>query len=156
VITGQHHERYDGSGYPDKIKGDEISQLGQMASIVDVYDALTSNRIYHNGMEPTATLKKLFEWGKFHFNAHLVERFICMIGIYPVGSLIRLDSGLLGIVVNPGQENLLRPTVRVVFDTRRDFAVAPHDIDLSIRLDDSVVGHESPQKWDIAPLSYLN
>jgi putative nucleotidyltransferase with HDIG domain len=156
VITGQHHERYDGTGYPDKIKGDEISQFGQMASIVDVYDALTSNRIYHKGMEPTATLKKLFEWSKFHFNAHLVERFICMIGIYPVGSLVRLESGLLGIVVNPGQEDLLHPTVRVVFDTKRDFAVAPHDIDLSIQLGDSVVGHESPQKWDIAPLSYLN
>jgi putative nucleotidyltransferase with HDIG domain len=156
VITGQHHERYDGTGYPDHIKRDEISQLGQMASIVDVYDALTSNRIYHIGMEPTAVLKKLFEWSKFHFNPHLVERFICMIGIYPVGSLVRLESGMLGIVVDPGQESLLRPIVRVVFDTRRDFAVAPHDIDLSIQSDDSIVGHESPQRWDIYPFSYLN
>lgn len=156
VITGQHHERYDGTGYPDKIKMGEISQLGQMASIVDVYDALTSNRIYHKGMEPTATLKKLFEWSKFHFNAHLVERFICMIGIYPVGSLVRLESGLLGIVVNQDEDDLLHPTVRVVFDTKRDFAVAPHDIDLSVQLSDRVVGHESPQKWDIAPLSFLN
>lgn len=156
IITGQHHERFDGTGYPEKMQKDEISQLGQMASIVDVYDALTSERIYHKGMAPTAALNKLFEWSKFHFNPHLVERFICMIGIYPVGSLVRLQSGLLGVVVDSGQESLLRPMVRVVFDTRRDFAVAPHDIDLSVQLDDSIVGHESPKKWNIFPFSYLD
>jgi len=156
VIAAQHHERYDGTGYPGKIKMGEISQLGQMASIVDVYDALTSNRVYHRGMEPTSALKKLFEWSKYHFDAHLVERFICMIGIYPVGSLVMLESGLLGIVVNQGLESLLRPTVRVVFDARRNFAVAPHDIDLSASYGDSIVGHESPQKWNISPFSYFN
>jgi len=155
VIAGQHHERYDGTGYPDKIKRDEISQLGQMASIVDVYDALTSDRIYHKGMEPTAALKKLFEWSKFHFNAELVQHFICLIGIYPVGSLVRLESGLLGIVVNPGNENLLRPTVRTVFDIRRERSVTPHDIDLSIQLGDSIVQHESPHNWGIDPFKYL-
>lgn len=155
VIAGQHHERYDGTGYPDKIKREEISQLGQMASIVDVYDALTSNRIYHKSMEPTAALKKLFEWGKFHFNAELVEHFICLIGIYPVGSLVRLESGLLGIVVNPGSENLLRPTVRTVFDIKREQPITPKDIDLSIQLGDSIVQHESPISWGIDTFRYL-
>ena len=155
LITGQHHERHDGTGYPDRLKGDEISQLGQMASIADVYDALTSNRVYHKGMEPTAALKKLFEWSKFHFDAKLVERFICLIGIYPVGSLVRLNSGVLGVVVNPGDASLLRPVVRVVFDVKRDYAVTPFDVDLSRQLDDSIIQHEPPQHWGIEPFNYL-
>jgi putative nucleotidyltransferase with HDIG domain len=155
VITGQHHERYDGTGYPDKIKRDEISQLGQMAAIADVYDALTSDRIYHKGMQPTAALKKLFEWSKFHFNAELVQHFICLIGIYPVGSLVRLESGTLGIVVNPGNENMLRPIVRGVFDIKNEHSIRPYDIDLSTQLGDGIVQHESPHRWGIDPFKYL-
>lgn len=154
-ITGQHHERYDGTGYPDKIKTDEISRFGQMAAIVDVYDALTSDRIYHKGMEPTAALKKLFEWSKFHFNTELVERFIRLIGIYPVGSLVRLESGMLGVVVSPGKESLLHPTVRTVFDIKHKYFVTPHDIDLSIQRGDSIIQHESPHRWGIEPFKHL-
>lgn len=155
LITGQHHERYDGTGYPDKIQKDEISQLGQMAAIVDVYDALTSDRVYHKGMEPTAALKKLFEWSKFHFNAELVQHFICLIGIYPVGTLVKLESGLLAVVVSPGNENLLRPIVRTVYDIKREYPVEPQDIDLSTQLGDSIVQYESPGKWKIDPFKYL-
>lgn len=155
MITGQHHERYDGTGYPDKLQKDEISTLGQMAAIVDVYDALTSNRVYHKGMEPTAVLKKLFEWGKFHFNAELVEHFICLIGIYPVGTLVKLESGFLAVVVNPGHENLLHPTVRTVFDIKREYPVTPQDIDLSVQRGDSIVQYELPEKWGIDPFKFL-
>ncbi len=154
-IAGQHHERYDGTGYPDKIKMDEISPLGQMASIVDVYDALTSDRVYHKGMEPTAALKKLFEWSKFHFNAEMVQHFICMIGIYPVGSLVKLESGFLGVVVNSGDESLLRPLVRAVYDLKKNHPITPRDIDLSTQQGDSIVQHESPQRWGINPFQFL-
>jgi putative nucleotidyltransferase with HDIG domain len=154
-IAGQHHERYDGTGYPDKLRADEISQFGQMAAIVDVYDALTSDRIYHNGMEPTAALKKLFEWSKFHFNPLLVQRFIHLLGIYPVGSLVMLESGALGVVVKSGSESLLRPTVRIMYSTRHGHFVAPYDIDLAVRSGDSILQHESPRKWGIDPYSYL-
>ena len=154
LITGQHHERYDGTGYPDKLKQDDISQFGQMAAITDVYDALTSDRIYHKGMEPTAALKKLFEWSKFHFNAELVQRFICLIGIYPVGSLVKLESGLLAVVVAPGVESLLRPVVRTVFDTKRNLFTTPQDIDLSNKTD-GIVQYETPRNWSIDPFKYL-
>lgn len=154
VITVQHHERYDGSGYPNRMRQDEISRLGQMAAIVDVYDALTSDRVYHKGMEPTAALKKLFEWSKFHFNAELVERFICLIGIYPVGTLVSLESGMLGIVVHPGSESLLRPIVRIIFDVKRGCYIVPRDMDLSLRLD-SIVQYETPSRWGIDPFKYL-
>lgn len=155
LITGQHHERYDGTGYPSKLQGKQISPLGQMASIVDVYDALTSNRVYHKGLEPTAALKKLFEWSKFHFNAELVEHFICLIGIYPVGTLVRLESDMLAVVISPGEESLLRPIVRTVFDIKLGYPVTtPHDIDLSAKLD-SIVQYESPAQWGIDPYKYL-
>lgn len=159
VIAAQHHERIDGTGYPDRLKQDGISHFGQMASIVDVYDALTSNRIYHQSIEPTAALKKLFEWGKSHFNEELVHHFIRAIGIYPVGSLVRLESGLLGVVVEPDNENLLHPTVRIVYDVTSGTFVPPHDMDLSKppagTEGDKIVGHESPRKWHIDPYAYL-
>ncbi len=155
IITGQHHERFDGTGYPGRLKEKQISPLGQMASIVDVYDALTSNRIYHKGMEPTAALKKLFEWSKFHFNAELVERFICLIGIYPVGTLVKLESEMLAVVISPGQGSLLRPLVRVVFDIQRGQPLmTPYDIDLEAKTD-SIVQYESPLQWGIDQYKYL-
>lgn len=159
-IIGQHHERYDGSGYPDHLHQDEISKLGQMAAIVDVYDALTSNRVYHTGMEPTAALKKLYEWSSHHFNPDLVRRFIQAIGIYPVGALVRLQSGLIGVVIQPGRENLLHPVVRVVFDRNRNLAVMPpFDIDLAQtsgdHAGDAIVKHEEPRRWGIDPYAFL-
>jgi putative nucleotidyltransferase with HDIG domain len=156
TIAAQHHERVDGSGYPASLKADAISQLGQMAAIVDVYDAITSNRIYHQAMEPTEALRKLLEWSKFHFNEDLVQHFIRCIGIYPVGTLVGLESGLLGVVIEEGSQNLLHPVVRVVYDSRKNCAVAPHDIDLARSgTHDRIVGHESAEKWRINPLQYL-
>jgi putative nucleotidyltransferase with HDIG domain len=153
LITGQHHERYDGTGYPDKLKENAISDFGQMASIVDVYDALTSNRVYHKGMEPTAALKKLFEWSKFHFNEELVQHFIRVIGIYPVGSLVSLESGLLAVVVQQGENNLLHPLVRAIFDPVKGF-ITPYDIDLATG-NDCIANHEQPTKWGVDPFKYI-
>lgn len=155
LVAAQHHERYDGTGYPDRLKGPEISEIGQMAAIVDVYDALTSNRVYHKGMEPTEALKKLFEWSKFHFNEELVQQFIRVIGIYPAGSLVSLDSGQLAVVVKPGEQNLLKPLVRVIFDPRSGF-VAPRDLDLADRhTREKIVSHELPDKWKIDPFKFI-
>ncbi|OIQ81725.1 cyclic di-GMP phosphodiesterase response regulator RpfG [mine drainage metagenome] len=159
LIAGQHHERFDGAGYPDKLKGDEISQFGQLASIVDVYDALTSHRIYHKGIEPAEALKKLFEWSRFHFNGKLVQHFIRTVGIYPTGTLVALESGFLGVVVKPGQTDLLHPVVRIVFDSGLDVPVIPRDVDLSRSVGkgggDRIVRNEHPEKWGIDPYKYL-
>ncbi len=153
LIAGQHHERFDGTGYPDKLKDDGISVFGQMAAIVDVYDALTSNRIYHKGMEPTAALKKLFEWGKFHFNEELVQHFIRVIGIYPVGALVSLESGQLAVVVQQGEKSLLQPQVRIIFDLEKGY-ITPRDLDLSSG-NDHIVNHELADKWGIDPFKYI-
>jgi putative nucleotidyltransferase with HDIG domain len=159
LITGQHHERYDGSGYPDHLHEDKITVLGQMASIVDVYDALTSNRVYHSGMEPTAALRKLYEWSNHHFDLGLVNRFIHAIGIYPVGSLVLLESDKIAVVIQPGKENLMHPVVRVVFDRKKNQRVTPFDVDLS-KPDghgggNHIVRHEEPHKWGLNPFDYF-
>ena len=155
-IAAQHHERFDGSGYPNKLKSNAISQLGQMAAIVDVYDAITSTRIYHDPMEPTDALRKLLEWSKFHFNEELVQHFIRCIGIYPVSTLVRLESGLLGVVIEEGRQKLLCPIVRAIYDSKKNCAITPHDIDLSQSFaHDRIVGHESAEKRGINARKYF-
>jgi putative nucleotidyltransferase with HDIG domain len=156
-IAGEHHERFEGTGYPERFKGEEISQLGRMAAIVDVYDAITSNRVYHKGMEPPAALKKLFEWSNHHFDEELVQHFIQAIGIYPVGSLVKLDSQRLAVIIEQGSEGLLYPKVRVVYDMRHRRKVTPFDLDLSLpeSAGDSIVSNEEPETWNINPFEYL-
>ncbi len=156
-IAGEHHERFEGTGYPYRLQGTEISQLGRMSAVVDVYDAISSNRIYHTGMEPALALKKLFEWSEHHFDPELVQHFIQAIGIYPVGSLVMLDSQLVGIVVEQGEKGLLFPIVRILFDAKRRQKLAPTDIDLSDPRHggDHIIGNEEPEDWGINPFDYL-
>ena len=156
-IAGEHHERFDGSGYPRGCTGSEISLVGRMAAVVDVYDAITSNRVYHRGMEPALALKKLFEWSEFHFDPELIQHFIQAIGIYPVGSLVRLDSQRIGIVVEQGEKGLLFPVVRVVYDAKRRKKLDPIDIDLSHTQHngDHILNNEQPEDWGINPFDYL-
>jgi putative nucleotidyltransferase with HDIG domain len=156
-VAGEHHERFEGSGYPERIKGSEISTLGRMAAIVDVYDAITSNRIYHKGMEPPAALTKLFEWSEQHFDPELVQHFIQAIGIYPVGSLVRLDSNRLAVVMEQGAQGLLFPKVRVVYDIQRGKKIPPMDLDLSDPATggDAIARNEEPEAWGLNPFEYL-
>lgn len=155
-VVMEHHERHDGTGYPNALQGEQISLYGQMAAIVDVYDALTSNRVYHQGMEPTAVLHKLLEWSEHHFNPELVHYFIRTVGIYPVGSLVRLSSQYLAIVIDQHHENLLHPKVRVIFNTRNQSYVPPRDIDLANpAIDDQILSFEIPTRWHIDPYQHF-
>jgi putative nucleotidyltransferase with HDIG domain len=155
-VAGEHHERFEGSGYPEQLRGGEISQLGRMAAIVDVYDALTSNRIYHKGMEPPAALTKLFEWSDHHFDAELVQHFIQAIGIYPVGSLVKLASNRLAVVMEQSVQGLLSPKVRMMYDISRGRRLSPVDLDLADpACDDSIVCNEDPEIWGQNPFEYL-
>jgi putative nucleotidyltransferase with HDIG domain len=155
LMCAEHHERVDGTGYPEKLSGDEISVFGQMSAIVDVYDAMTSDRCYQKKMNPSEVLRKLFEWSKFHFNRNLVQRFIRCIGIYPIGTLVRLESGMLAVVINHGEKDILKPTVRVIFNSERKILVIPYDLDLSENGGDRVLSYEAPEQWDIDPIAYL-
>ncbi len=111
--------------------GGAISELAQMAAIVDVYDAITSERCYHKGMPAAEALRKMYEWSKFHFNPALVQEFMRCVGIYPVGTLVLLESGRLGVVVEPHETSLLTPKVNVFFHTRQQRYIKPETVDLS-------------------------
>jgi HD-GYP domain-containing protein (c-di-GMP phosphodiesterase class II) len=158
-ITLHHHERRDGSGYPDKRGEGEISELAQMAAIVDVYDAITSDRCYHKGMPAAEALRKIYEWSKFHFCPSLVQEFMRCVGIYPVGTLVLLESGRLGVVTEPHETSLLTPKVNVFFNTRTETYIRPQALDLSKALGfgggDKIVRHESAEKWRVDPLRFL-
>jgi HD-GYP domain-containing protein (c-di-GMP phosphodiesterase class II) len=153
AVAAQHHERFDGTGYPNKLKGEAISLYGQMGAIVDVYDAITSNRCYHKGMPPTEALRKLLEWSKFHFKPELVQIFIRTLGIYPTGSLVRLESGRLAVVEEQHADRLMQPTVRVIYHVK-GYYLPPEKVDLR-HSQDRIVGHENFEQWNIDPAQWM-
>jgi HD-GYP domain-containing protein (c-di-GMP phosphodiesterase class II) len=153
-VTAEHHERFDGTGYPHKLSGDAISLYGQMAAIVDVYDAISSDRIYHKGMPPTQALKKLLEWSSHHFDPQLVQAFIRAIGIYPTGALVQLESKRLGVVVEQNEKSLLEPVVRIFYHAGKQHYIPPEIVDLA-KVQDRVASFESFDKWKINPYQWL-
>ncbi|MDI1245481.1 MAG: HD-GYP domain-containing protein [Rhodoferax sp.] len=158
-VVAQHHERFDGSGYPLRLKGSEMSVYGQMASIVDVYDAMTSDRVYRMGMDPTLAVRKMFEWSRSHFDPELIQIFVRTIGIYPVGTLVMLESKRIAIILNQDGRDLTRPVVRAVYDATKRCYIPPQDIDLSANLGhgggDRITSHESASKWGIDPQQFI-
>lgn len=159
IVTGQHHERMDGSGYPAGLKGDEITQFGQMAAIVDIYDAVTSNRVYHTAMEPAEALRKMFEWSPKALNRDLVDQFVRTLGIYPVGTLVRLKSNRLAVVLSRGKQDPMKPAVSVVMETQGRRLIGPQYLNLEDQsrepFQDKIVAVESPQAWGIEPARFL-
>jgi HD-GYP domain-containing protein (c-di-GMP phosphodiesterase class II) len=160
TMAAQHHERFDGTGYPLGLKGEEISYYARGLAIADVYDAMTSKRCYQDNFLPTEVLKKLYEWSSYHYDRNLVEQFIRCVGIYPVGTLVRLESGLVGVVFQHGEKSLLYPIVRIVYNAKYgSFVRVPYDLDLSQPSkksgEDRIVSYESPEKFGIKPEMYL-
>ncbi|MBF0621447.1 MAG: HD-GYP domain-containing protein [Magnetococcales bacterium] len=158
-VAGQHHERYDGSGYPHKLKGDQISLFGQMSALVDVYDAITSDRCYHKGMPPHVALRKMLEWSKHHFDLNLYHSFVRCVGIYPIGTLVVMENGLMGVVIQSNQESLLHPIVNVIYDTAKNRPLTPEIMDL-LEYREKGSGYkirheESPARWKIDPKAFM-
>ncbi|OGS81452.1 MAG: phosphodiesterase [Gallionellales bacterium GWA2_59_43] len=145
-----HHEKVDGSGYPHGLAGGEISMYARMGAVCDVYDAITSNRPYKNGWEPAESIRKMAEWSKGHFDQRIFEAFVRSVGIYPIGSLVRLESDHLGVVVEQTAQSLLRPILMVFFSIKSNARMPPELLDLSKpACKDKIVSHEDPLKWDI-------
>lgn len=151
-----HHERMDGNGYPHRFAGEQISLYARMGAVCDVYDAITSNRPYKDGWDPAESLRRMAEWSKGHFDAHVFQAFVKSIGIYPIGSLVRLKSGRLGVVVDQSEKSLLAPRVRVFYSTKSNLRIPPEVLDLSRpNAADKIVAHEDPSKWQFADLNEL-
>ena len=145
-----HHEKTDGSGYPDHLKGDEISLFAKMGAVCDVYDAITSNRPYKSGWDPAESIRKMTEWCKGHFDERVFQAFVKSIGIYPTGSLIRLSSGRLGVVIEQSEKSLLSPRVKVFFSTKSKAYIPPELIDLSRPgCNEKIAGREDAATWGL-------
>ncbi|MBE0618791.1 MAG: HD-GYP domain-containing protein [Proteobacteria bacterium] len=114
AVALNHHERFNGRGYPRGLQGLNIGKFGLISAIVDVYDAITSDRVYHKGMPSHQAVQKIYEWGKTDFYPIYVQKFIQCLGIYPIGSVVQLDTGEVGVVCRQNHDQLLRPRVRLV------------------------------------------
>ena len=151
-----HHEKVDGSGYPERLSDTQISLYAKMGAVCDVYDAITSNRPYKNGWEPAESIRKMAEWCEGHFDQRIFQAFVRSIGIYPVGSLVRLASGRLAVVIQQTEKSLLMPKVKIFFSTKSKCRIAPEISDLSQSgCKDKIVSYEEPDKWDIKDVQEL-
>jgi HD-GYP domain-containing protein (c-di-GMP phosphodiesterase class II) len=129
-----HHEKYNGSGYPDGLRGDAVGEFARILAVADVYDALTSQRVYKPSLAPSRALRIMYGIRETDYHPGLVERFIRCLGIYPIGTLVRLTTGETGVVVQGAPLSPLLPTVRVVLDAERR-AMPPRDLDLAALAD---------------------
>lgn len=141
-----HHERVDGAGYPDKLSGDNLSLYARMGAVCDVYDAITSNRCYKLAWEPAEALRKMAEWQEGHFDHTVFHAFVKTIGIYPSGTLVKLKSTRLAVVLEQSEKNLLTPIVKVFFSTKSNTPIPPEILELA-QSSDSILNAEDPQKW---------
>ena len=155
-VVLHHHEKTDGSGYPKGLKDQEISLYAKMGAICDVYDAITSNRPYKAGWDPAESLRKMAEWANGHFDPAVFQAFVKSLGIYPIGSLVRLSTGRLGLVIEQSAKSLLTPRIKVFFSTRSNTRIPPEVIDLSLPgCPEKITSREDPAKWNFPDLNEL-
>lgn len=123
--VNEHHERYDGSGYPRGIKGEQISLLGGMAGLVDTYTAMIAARPYAPPVSVQQALHDLYSSRNHDFKSELVEEFIQCVGVFPVGSLVELNTAEVAVVVSQNRTRRLKPRVMLVVDSNRQSFATP-------------------------------
>ena len=129
VLT--HHERFDGSGYPNGLAGLKIPVYGRMAAIIDCYDAMTSKRVFSSSIEPAKALQQIFSWRNSLFQAELVEEFVKCMGVYPNGSFVELKSGEVALVISQNTVHKLNPKILLVLDSNKQIYKTTRFVDMS-------------------------
>jgi putative nucleotidyltransferase with HDIG domain len=148
-VVLHHHEKYDGTGYPHGLKGEAISLHARMAAICDVYDAITSNRPYKDGWAPAESIARMLEW-EGHFDPKLLDAFVRSIGIYPVGTLVRLRSNRLGLVVAENRREPTHPKVKAFYSIYERALTRPEIVPIGTSLrDDAIIKRELPEHWNL-------
>ena len=154
-VVRHHHERMSGNGYPDRMPGEKISMLARMGAVTDVYDAITSNRPYKAGWDPGESLARMASW-KGHFDEEVLKAFIKSLGIYPTGSLVRLSSGRLAVVVEQNQNKITLPKVKIFFSTNSGTQLRPQMLDLSVPgCTEKILGREPRENWPFENIEEL-
>lgn len=136
-MVAEHHERFDGSGYPNRLAGKAISPLGKMAGLVDTYDAMTSERPYARALTSVEAVSKLYDLRNTEFQSQLVEEFIQAIGVYPTGTLVHLSNHEVGVVIAQNPERRLRPKLLVLLDGDKKPVARPRYVDMLTTTHDS-------------------
>jgi putative nucleotidyltransferase with HDIG domain len=154
---GQHHERLDGYGYPDGLRGNEISAFGRMIAIVDTYDAITADRCYKVGMSSKKALQILLQDAPGKYDEVLVTQFVQCIGIFPAGSLVKLNNQKIAMVLKQHPVHATKPIVKVFYSVRGNHYLEPKELDLAaasngVKIVDAVIA--SDYKLDF--IKYFN
>ncbi|MBS0434695.1 MAG: HD-GYP domain-containing protein, partial [Proteobacteria bacterium] len=129
-VTLHHHERPDGRGYPHGLAGDALTRVARMGAVCDVYDAITSNRPYKAGWDPAESIAKMASWAG-QFDTEIFQAFVKSLGIYPIGSLVRMRSGKLGVVVEQNESSLVAPKVKLFVSARAGMPVPRELVDVA-------------------------
>lgn len=131
LIALQHHERYNGEGYPKGIQSGSINELSQIVGVADVYDAMTADRVYRKAHPPHEAYEMLAGSGDFYFDYDIVRAFLSNVAAYPVGSVVRLSSNETALVVDTPKGYSLYPRIKILYDTKGNRLIEPVDVDLS-------------------------
>jgi HD-GYP domain-containing protein (c-di-GMP phosphodiesterase class II) len=154
-VCRHHHERVDGTGYPDGLTVEQISLLARMGAVCDVYDAVTSDRPYKAAWDPAQALSQMATW-KGHFDPAIFQSFVRSVGIYPTGSLVRMRSGRLAVVLEQNPSTLTKPRVKLFFSTKAGLPLKPQVLDLAAPHPvDQIEARESPENWNFTYLTEL-
>jgi putative nucleotidyltransferase with HDIG domain len=150
-----HHEKFDGSGYPFGLQGEQISLLSRMAAICDVYDAITSERPYKKAWGPAHSIREMASWAG-HFDEQVFQAFVRTVGIYPIGALVRLQSQRIGVVVDQDEKSLLKPKVMMLLSARTKMQLERKVVDLSrFGEEDKIIRIESAKDWNLGDIDTL-
>ena len=142
-----HHERVDGTGYPHQLAGEQISLFSRMAAVCDVYDAITSDRSYNEGWDPAVAIQHMSTC-EGHFDEQVFRAFLKSVGIYPVGSIVQLKGGNIGVVIEQNPHSLLTPKVKLFFLPVLNIHIKPTIVDLSDPLQsDRIVARVPAQRY---------
>jgi len=159
-IAMTHHERFDGSGYPNALQGTHIPVYGRMAAIIDCYDAMTSQRPFSAAKSPYSALQNIYNWRGSLFQPELVEQFLQCMGVYPTGSIVEMTNGEVGIVLSQNVTQRMRPIIMLVLDEEKAHLVEYKTVDLAKEFEDST-GHPlnihrglDPGSYEIDPTEY--
>lgn len=150
-----HHEKFDGTGYPRGLAGTQISLLSRIAAVCDVYDAISSTRPYKTAWSPAEAIRRMAEW-QGHFDPQVFQAFVKTLGIYPIGSLVRLSNEQLAVVVEQHPDSLLTPRVRVFFSARSRTPLPQRLLDLARPpANERILRREDPEEWGFRNLQRL-
>ncbi len=154
-ICRHHHERLDGKGYPDGLGESQISLFARMGTVCDVYDAITSNRPYKKAWEPAIALSNMAKWVDGAYEIRIFKAFVKALGVYPNGSMVRLESNALAVVIDQSPASSIKPVVKTIWSTRTNQPILPE----VVRLDepgcqDRILKRESVTDWPVGDITH--